>query len=459
MRKLMTVGVLAAIAALVLVGCPVGPSSQGVAGFAKGVITAKGSIFVNGVEYDTSGSTISLGSQAGTDADLKVGMVVSLKGTIDPTNGTGVADQVAYAKSIEGIVGSVDKANAPIGSFDVFGVLVSVDASTVYEGIAGLAGLYGDEQVEVSGMGTATGILASRVEVKSSAEDFTLAGVVSGLSGSSFDLTTEGGFAFHVTISSGTLNPGVVDGAAVEVEFSSSPVAGSFSTTADKVHLGDTLEASEGDRVEVSGVVADFAAGPPATFTVDGTSVSVPADASVEGTLAEGVEVEVRGTLSSGVLQAAEVRVQQDADSEIEGPLASVDVADGTFVLDGVTVAVDASTIFRDEDWAGHAPVDHFGVADVAAGDHLQVEAYVDGTLVKAAKIERSNPASTDASLQGLVTAVSGADVTVLGAVVDTSSLAGNGIVATLVPDTSRVKLTGTAGGTSVTWSAIELDD
>jgi hypothetical protein len=455
---------VAALVALTLAGCPAGPQAPGVSGFARGTITAKGSIFVNGVEYDTSGSQITLDDQSGADADLQVGMVVSVKGTIDPLTGTGVADQVEYAKSIEGIVGSVDAVNAPNGSFDVFGVIVLVDATTVYEGVSGLLGLSGDDQVEVSGTAAGTGIRASRVEVKSSAEDFNLKGIVSGLSGSSFDLTVEGGTAFTVVIDSGTLDAGVIDGAHVKVEFSSPPSGGTLHTTADKVKPEHGLSPDDGDRAEVSGVVADYSAGPPLTFSVEGTSVDA-GSATVTGTIANGVEVEVHGTMAGAVLAATEVRVHQEADSEIEGPVSSVDVGAGTFVLAGVTIAVDASTIFKDEDWTGHVPVDHFGVADLTADNRLQVEAYLDGSTVRAAKIERTDPADTQASLQGLVTTSTTPNVTVLGVTIDTTGFTFNGFAdqaaffAAIVPATDRVKLTGTASGSVVTWDTIAIDD
>jgi hypothetical protein len=463
-RVAVSFAAVAALVALTLAGCPTGLPGAGVSGFAKGTITAKGSIFVNGVEYDTSGSQITVDDQSGADSDLQVGMVVSVKGSIDPLTGIGIADQIEYAKSIEGVVGTVDKANAPNGSFDVFGVTVTVDATTVYEGVSGLAGLYGDEQVEVSGTATATGILASRVEVKLAAEDFNLKGVVSSLSGSGFDLTVEGGAVFTVVIDSGTLAAGVIDGAYVEVEFALAPVGSTFHTTADKVKPEHGLSPDDGDRAELSGVVTAYSAGPPVTFTVEGTSVDA-SGATISGTLTDGIEVEVRGTMDGTVLMATTVRVHQDADSKIEATVASIDVGAGTIVLAGVTVAVDTSTIFKDEDWTGHVPVEHFSVADLAADNRVQVEAWLDGSTVRAAKIERTDPADTQAALQGLATAAATPNVTVLGVAINTTGFTFNEFVdqaaffAALVPGSDKVKLSGTTSGSVVTWDTIAIDD
>ena len=71
---------------------------------ARGVITQLGSIYVNGVKYETPAS----GSYSSDDDDtvsgdvFKVGQVVSLHGSIDDNGVTGTADSVEYEAEIEG---------------------------------------------------------------------------------------------------------------------------------------------------------------------------------------------------------------------------------------------------------------------------------------------------------------------------------------------------------------------
>jgi hypothetical protein len=432
------------------------PSGSGVAGFARGVITAKGSIFVNGIEYDTTGSTTTVDNAAGSDADLQVGMVVTVRGTIDPTTGRGTAAQIEYAKSIEG---TIDSVNATTGVIVVFGVTVTTNSSTVYRGVTDLTGLVVGDLVEVSGAASGSGVLASMVEKKTVVEDFNLKGTVSNLTATTFDLTTETGRVFHVTVT-GSLASTVVNGAVVQVEFSSAPDAsGNLTTTAAKVSVEHHLEAAEGDRTEVGGVVSDYAAGSPTTFTVEHTSVS--ADPSLVSGVANGVEVEVRGTMSGSVLQATEVRVHREANGEIEGPVASVSVPNKSIVLAGVTVTVDATTIFRDEDWTGHTPVQYFGIADIAAGDHLKVEAYDSGAGIVATKVERKNPAEVAARLSGPISAVANPIVTVLGVSVDTTGMSISNASAFWAAATvgKVVQISGTSSAGTITWTGIRLDD
>jgi hypothetical protein len=271
-----------AAAAIILAGCSSGLPPAGVKGFAKGVITAKGSIFVNGVEYETTGSQVTVNNLGGSAADLKVGMVVSVKGYIDPATGKGTATEIDYAKSI---AGTIDSLNATTGVMVVFGITVTTDASTVYEGVSGFAALAPGDLVDVSGTASSTGIAASRVEKKTS-EDFNLKGTVSGLAAGTFTLTTETGVAFTVNFT-GTLASGIANGSTVEVEFSTPPAGGIITVAADKISTEHKLQSDSGDRGEVSGVVRDFVAGTPTTFTVDGTSVS--ADPSLVGGVATGV--------------------------------------------------------------------------------------------------------------------------------------------------------------------------
>lgn len=305
---------VASLALLSLSGCMLGPRTAGVPGFARGVITSKsGSIWVNGVEYQAAGARVTInGVSNGSIADLRVGMVVSVRGSIDQASGTGVATAVEFHNTLEGPIESVDQG---AGTFVVLGQTVAVDASTVFEGVAGLAGLQAGNLVEVSGVAGPSGaIQATFVELKISAEHSDVSGTVSDLGATSFTLTVpESGAVFTVEYT-GTLGPGIVNGSLVEVSFIS--ISGStISTTADQVTLEGSVSPEDSDRVEVSGLVKDFTAtATGATFTVEGMSVSAPS-ALLSG-VADGVEVEVEGTLTSGVILASSIEVEQETAEE-----------------------------------------------------------------------------------------------------------------------------------------------
>ncbi len=429
--------------------------SEGVKGFASGVITAKGSIFVNGIEYDTTSSAVTVDNLSGGDSDLKVGMVVDVKGTIDTASGTGVANEVDYASSIEGTIDSIDTV---AGTLYVFGLYITTSTTTVYENTTGLSTLSVGDRVEVSGIVNGTNVLASRIELSTDTGDYKLRGTVSSLAAGSFTLTMETGYTLIVNYT-GTLDTGIVDGSEVKIEVASAPSLGEVTTTADKIELKHELSIDDGDRVEIEGVVENLAGTDPVTFTVRGVEIS--ASAALATGLANGTEVEVKGSMTSGVLTASEISTEEDADLEIKGVVVSADAAAGTFVINGVTVYTNHDTIFYD-DTAAQVP--QFGVDDLASGDALEVKLYAgeSGNLI-AAKVERGDPPETEAKMNGVVSAINSTYITVNGLSIDTTPLFGNttirdSFLSSLTVDSTVVKFTGTISGTAVTWTQVELD-
>ncbi len=97
-----------AITALIsmLIGCGGGGGSSALTSesvVAKGVITALGSIWVNGVEYETpDGGSYSEDDSSSSTASYKVGQVVSLRGTRNSDGVSGTATEVEYEAEIEG---------------------------------------------------------------------------------------------------------------------------------------------------------------------------------------------------------------------------------------------------------------------------------------------------------------------------------------------------------------------
>jgi len=467
------IGVIA-LAGLILIGCQAGPSGNpGVSSFSKGVITAKGSIFVNGIEFDTAGAAVTVDDQAGAaDAALRVGMVVSVKGTIDSATGTGTATEVRYAKNLEGIV-DVEGIDLAAGTFTVFGQTIQTDPTTVFEGVADLASLAAGDRVEVSGVADAIAavIRASRVEKKSaSGEDFDIKGTVSASAAGTFTLTSPA-FTSDLTVDySGTLAAGIVDGAFVEVKFSTFSFP-TITTSADKVSLEDELRASDGERTEVSGVVSDLTAGAATTtFTVDGVNVS--ADNGLVAGLVSGVPVEVKGTMSGAVLVADVVKVERESTVELEGNItaSSVNVTAKTLTLNGVVLLIDSRTIFRDD---SSTPITGFGLADLMTTAHIEVSAYPDSSVspavAVATKVERKNP-DTEVSIKSPVSAKTTNQLTMLGVTVDTSSASFHqpsdtpyadqaAFLAAIVLDSTVVKVKGSSSGASFTATEAQVDD
>jgi hypothetical protein len=439
---------LAAAAGLAffVMACSLG-GTPGTPAVSKGVITAKGSVFVNGVEYADSAASISIGDTANrADSDLKVGMVVVVKGTVNGSSGKGDASEILYAAELQGTIDTSPAINTTTGVFYVFGHKVATDKTTVFDGVVDISGLAAGDRVEVSGTADAASntLNASRVEKQVPGGDFAIRGVVSALGASSFTLTNEDGKSVIVNFT-GSLAAGIANGSLVIVKFAaySSPL----NVTADKVRLITEPKADNGERTEVSGIVSNFASGSPTTFTVD--DVNVSADSALVSGVANGVRVEVKGTMQSGVLVADKVKVETESNIEAKGQVTAVDAAAGTLTLDGVLFTTTPRTIFRDDKVAGNS---QFSLANIAVNDTLEVSGYADQSsgAVVAAKIERQNgPGQT--ILSAPVSSIVGSVLTMAGVSVNVSGLSNAAALLAAVTVGAEVTVKGTVSGTTFT--------
>lgn len=119
----------------------------------KGAITELGSIVVNNVHYDASPTaTITINGNKATDADLKIGMVATIKGTLLAANGRGSADEIIVDDVVIGAVDQTPATNTDT-ILHVMGQQIEINAATQLIGITNLRDdLPVDTTVSVSGL-------------------------------------------------------------------------------------------------------------------------------------------------------------------------------------------------------------------------------------------------------------------------------------------------------------------
>ena len=271
-----------------------GSSSESVV--ARGVITNLGSIWVNGVEYETpDGGSYKNDDSISDIASYVVGQVVSLKGSRNSDGVSGTADEVEYEAEIEGAAGSGNTIN---------GVTIITDQT-----------LTPGTRYEVSGFWVNnTTLHATFIKVDDDDDSIDeVKGVVDAV-----DLTsiTVNGVTYLFIDASMFFSKGNI----VEVHFD--PTTNPLVAT--KVELEDDffdnpddgLEAEkEGTADKRSTSLSNANCPVGATFLVDATCVdteSVPAEwmdglASIDD-LVTGSRVEVEGHFNAGVLIAEKVK-------------------------------------------------------------------------------------------------------------------------------------------------------
>ena len=456
MRNSRITGIIGLGVAAALAGCGGSSSSGGDTPTAAatpqttvGQITGFGSIYVNGVEYETSGSSYSVDdSTASGDDALAVGMVVKVQGSVNADGRTGRADAIYYDDELEGPVENLgtDANDAAIKTFTVMGVSVRVeqgktnfkgedDASFSFDTIAN------GDNVEVSGEFSGDILVASYVEKQdASDDDFEAKGTVDQYNGSdAFVLILRNSATLNVTIDAGAEIPsaGVADGQFVEVEGTiPDPVNAPDSLLATKVELedDDRIGDDDDDDVEIKGTLNfDVDSG---TWSVrdvelafDGATEYSPE--SLEDGIADqsaaGLYVEVEGTYVNGALNVDEIELEEE-DLEFKADVADVvatDARDGTVTLSfgaatgTVDVRVTPDTMFLNDD-----AVVHFDLNSIMMGDKVEIDARTgDDGLFYATSLELEDDLGYE--IEGPVEAIDDVSINVLGVtfVIDMNTL------------------------------------
>ncbi len=397
-----------------------------------GVITGFGSVFVNGVEFETNGAQIVVDGVPLDESHLKVGMVVTLEGSVNADGSTGQALAIRFADEVEGIVQQNDVAAS--NTLTIMGQTVHVDVDTVFESFdqtqLGPADIQPGNIVEVSGFADGQGnIYATRIEVKKAQKDpddeIELKGLVKNLdtSATTFQIGNQ-----TIDYSAANLDFTLKDGQVVEVK-SRDGFDGNGTLLASEIELededGKRLEAEAGAELEIEGVITALVDPQNGRIEVNGQPVQLALDdTGLDLTnLQAGMRIKVEGRVDeNGVLVVEELKRKPKAELEIAAQVEAVDVAAGTLTLLGQTIRVTPETIKKDESQRGER---YFDLADLAQGDWLELKLAQDenGALV-AIKLERED-AEPDATpkIEGKIDQVGNGTIEVGGIPLDLGAL------------------------------------
>ena len=327
--------------------------SGGTGSFSSGVITGFGSIIVNGVRFDDSKAKITDDDGVGhNSSDLKLGMVVSITGSsiVAGVNGsTATATSITFVSELRGPIDSLGSQ-----TLVVLGQTVRISANTVFDDsiVGGFAGLAVGQIVEVHGFVDPAGVNATRIELKNGAPSSKLQGMVQSLD------TTAKTFALgtltisYAGVAAAALPANLANGLLVRVILARTPASGT--RTAINVRAV-ARRVDDHDEAEVERTVTAFTSA--TSFSVNGLSVDASKAVFRNGTagLAVGVRVEVKGSVSNGVLVATEVKIETEneiekQEVELNGAVTSLNTTAKTFVVRGVTVNYASTSRFDDGD-------------------------------------------------------------------------------------------------------------
>ena len=393
-------------------GSPVASGST-----AQGPITGFGSIFIDGIEYTTTGAQVSVDGQSSTEAQLRVGYIVTVRGTVNADGRTGTATSVAFSQDLRGPITQID---TTANTFVVLGQTVRIVDNTLFDDTlqpADITSLQVNTAVQVSGFADASGaIVANRIEPSAAGAALQVRGVAKLLdtSARTFRIGT-----LLVNYGNVTVTGTLAENAVVSVQGSAVSAGGAL--IASRVDVSRGLGAAANDKGQVEGVITQFTSAN--DFVVDGQRIT--ADTSTElvlrgTTLAINVPVKVRGTFNAGgVLAATRIEVKPQSSARVQGLVDSVNATNNTLTVLGVVVTTTSATTYNDK---SDQKLKSFKLSDVRSGDYVEVRgAQGTGSTLSASIVERQRP-DTRSSLRGVASNLAAPNFVVLGITVMTDT-------------------------------------
>lgn len=394
--------------ALLLLGCSGGESGTGAKSgpggggdltgknVIQGVITGFGSVYVNGVEYNTDTASIYVDDAPAAESSLKVGMVVTLVGTINENGVTGSADIVATKTEVEGMVDQNKIANG-VGTLTVMKQTIHVSRDTRFKpGNSGLTTVDSLQTevhtVRVSGYSNSQGdIYATYISVVDNPTILTtvkLRGLVknfasTGFGGNfqignmlvKFDSTTQ----FELNLTPQTIMNGI------NVAVESLNYDGTGPVTATKLKL-ESLSAQPGSSVlEIEGVVTDDSlVVSDSRFVLNNHVVQFDSATEFMGgnsaDITNETGLQVTGQIQQdGSILAQQIEFRIPSSMEITGVVTSVDGATLSIAnnVENVLIKVNELTSYEDDTDTTNQ---YFYFNDLAAGVNVTVKYYTDPT-------------------------------------------------------------------------------
>lgn len=392
-------------------------------GISQGPITAFGSIFVNGVKFETGEAIVTIDDLPGSDTELKLGMFVTVKGSIDADGITGTALTIDFEADIEGPIDGIDLLS---NSLVVMNQTVIVDMFTKFENAGSLADLRENDMVEVSGLLAADGtIQATLIERRSEGfepdvTEIELKGSIGGLNTSTktFLIGTQivnySGAEFEDMIEAELAN-----GLFVEAK-GTRDLSGVLNATEIEKEDGGLGELEAGLEVEIEGLVTDFTS--PSAFSVNGQAVITTLLTQFEGGTADDIHLntrlEVKGKINeNSVLVAEEIEFRQNK-FMMNADVETTDVSARTVTLLGQTLVLNDLTEMKDESFE---EIEDLSLSDIQPGDRLEIKGSVSSGIFIATEVVREDP-DLIVEIEGMVDSFAQPQLSVLDITVNTDN-------------------------------------
>lgn len=431
-------GTLLVGAALLMTGCTGGDRTAGIEGtgdiVASGSVTAFGSIWVNGMRFETSDATFLVSGNLASEEAILPGMVVTVEGSVD-AQGNAQAKKVVVDPLINGPITNVGRIGIPYSEITVLGQTVVIPEAVATAGV-GAASLTVGLDVSVNGLVRSDGsILATRLTLREQTPFANVEGTVKSIDAEQFRLTLG---ALEVDYSNAQFINGNSDqlalGQRLKVE-SESALAPDGVLTATYITRKDNASPKvPGSRLVWEGVIEAFTSVNSFMLNdlvVDASSASVERGDSKQ--LGDGIRIMAAGKLNKhGVLVAESVKLLLPDQTRFSGTVEEMDVSSGQLAVLSTQFTSDALTTFED---FGSRNNRRINLADISSGDSVEVFGRLINDEWVATRIRRFDNAEGTTTFRGPVGEIfSDTAFMIMGVFVDASDAQGIELIAELAP-------------------------
>jgi Domain of unknown function (DUF5666) len=450
-----------------------GIGGTGVTVASVGTVTGFGSVIVNGVAYDTTGTEVFVENRSkGTGnsvvlQQLSEGMVVRVEGSF-AEDGSASADRVFFSNYLKGVVESISELDSVSKQAVILGQTILMDDRTVFHNVNPVS-IAAGMVLEVSGYDDDLGRifatyvnkvadslpLDGRVEIKGVVQD-----VIPPLQ--SFKIR-------QLTVDYSGADLGGLGGNAPEAG-QLVKVTGRLETlnklnqlVAESIDLEEEFGSRAFDVVDLEGIITQ--AGAPGEFRIGRYTIRVDQATSFINLtpqhLIPGTRVVVHGALTDRVILAGQILLPERI--MMASNVRSIDPGDRSLVLEGLeTARVSATETTR---ILGIESV----FDDIAPGNHVRVWGRRTGGDILASSIVVT-PANDSVNLAGPVDTVSEPIIFILGIRVDTSLIPSDGFKGAggkpvssgeffgILRPADRVAVEGVLQARTVNWLTISLE-
>ncbi|CAM3931612.1 DUF5666 domain-containing protein [Pseudoalteromonas byunsanensis] len=391
----------------------------------KGVVSNFGSIYVNGVRYDTSGTDFKdEDGEPSTEDDFEVGMLVTVVGRSDADGEHAQAEEVYFELKAKGPAEAISLTDSTL---QVLGFVFLIDESTEFENTT-LETLQIDDFVKISAIqNDQQQLVATHVELDNVDTTLKVAGVVSLLDEQSSTFSLDN---LVIDYSTAEVEGVLADDEQVVVHSETTASEGVLLASHVKVIERESSDDDQDQSIQyaLDGVISEVVDN--SSFTLGDVTVSWSSDTEFFGgeasELEVGVRVKVHGTLTGDQLSARKIRLDKQGVIKLEGAIEEVNIDTRQVLVLNTLFTLDDHSKLKDK---SSQKVRRMEITDLVFGDIVSIKAFAssdgDSLLVKQLTREAVSDEAPEGNveIEGLVSSIEAPTLTVQDVNITTSAV------------------------------------